>query len=190
MPVCEGLFGEWDNIVQDLLYALAVWHALAKMRLHFEWSLRHLAQATRNLGFALRIFVRDLCNAHTTHETERERLARVERAQRKGKNANQTGRKERRFNLSTYKLHALGDYVRYIQLFGTSDGWSTQTVSTLLNSALSTCSPHTGRTRTQPREALLSPHQQGTHLRWSDDTPSAPRRADAPDPRASRCCKW
>ena len=32
------------------------------------------------------------------------------------------------FNLSTYKLHALGDYVQTISLFSTTDSYSTQTV--------------------------------------------------------------
>ena len=34
--------------------------------------------------------------------------------------------------MSTYKLHALGDYVRSIWLFGTTDNYSTQVVSTAL----------------------------------------------------------
>ena len=41
-------------------------------------------------------------------------------------------------NLNTYKFHALGDYVRNIRLFGTTDSYSTQVVSPtfLLPSAL------------------------------------------------------
>jgi hypothetical protein len=35
-------------------------------------------------------------------------------------------------NICTYKLHALGDYVRTIRLFGTTDLYSTQIVSVLL----------------------------------------------------------
>ena len=33
------------------------------------------------------------------------------------------------FNLSTYKLHALGDYVNTIRLFGTTDSYTTQIIS-------------------------------------------------------------
>ena len=33
------------------------------------------------------------------------------------------------FNLTTYKLHALGDYARTICLFGTTDSYTTQIVS-------------------------------------------------------------
>jgi hypothetical protein len=136
MPAFEGLFGKLDNYIQDLLYMLATWHALAKMRLHDDDTLASLQQATRNLGFALRAFVSQVCATLTTRETERERRARVDRLERKGKTPRNSGRQKRSFNLSTYKLHSLGDYVRCIQLFGTSDGWSTQTVS----SPCSSCS--------------------------------------------------
>ena len=34
-----------------------------------------------------------------------------------------------RFNMSTYKLHALGDYVANIWLYGLTDNYSTQVVS-------------------------------------------------------------
>jgi len=37
--------------------------------------------------------------------------------------------KSKMLNLSTYKLHALGDYVNTIRHFGTTDSYSTQTVS-------------------------------------------------------------
>src|ERR1700691_2683531 len=36
-------------------------------------------------------------------------------------------KKKKTFNLSTYKVHALGDYVRTIRMFGTTDSYSTQT---------------------------------------------------------------
>lgn len=50
------------------------------------------------------------------------------KANEEGSN-NNSSRLEKLFNLCTYKLHALGDYVTSIMLFGTSDGWSTQVVS-------------------------------------------------------------
>lgn len=43
------------------------------------------------------------------------------------------GRREKMFNLSTVKLHFLGDYVRSIRLFGTTDSYSTQIVCVVLN---------------------------------------------------------
>jgi hypothetical protein len=39
-----------------------------------------------------------------------------------------TGPTIRKFSLNTYKLHALGDYANMIRLFGTPDGYSTQSV--------------------------------------------------------------
>jgi len=39
------------------------------------------------------------------------------------------GRRQKIFNLFTVKLHFLGDYVRHIRLFGTTDSYSTQLVS-------------------------------------------------------------
>ena len=45
---------------------------------------------------------------------------------------NQTGvaaRREAKFSLSTYKHHALGDYVQAIRRYGTTDSYSTESVS-------------------------------------------------------------
>ena len=49
---------------------------------------------------------------------------------RSQQNSLHTGtRKTKTFNLQTYKLHALGDYVEQIRLYGTTDSYSTQPVS-------------------------------------------------------------
>src|SRR5260370_227497 len=40
----------------------------------------------------------------------------------------QSGRKPKILNLLTVKFHFLGDYVRHIRLFGTTDSYSTQLV--------------------------------------------------------------
>lgn len=39
-----------------------------------------------------------------------------------------SGRKDKVFNLKTYKFHSLGDVVTCIRMFGTTDSYSTQTV--------------------------------------------------------------
>lgn len=39
-----------------------------------------------------------------------------------------------KFNMNTYKLHALADYPAYIRLMGTTDNYSTQMVSSLFSS--------------------------------------------------------
>jgi hypothetical protein len=41
---------------------------------------------------------------------------------------NGEGRRQKKFNLHTYKYHALGDYVRTIRQIGTTDSYSTERV--------------------------------------------------------------
>ena len=72
---------------------------------------------------------------YQTRELAREEAA---RARRRAKKVSQgqpvpppTGPIQKLFNLLTYKLHALGDYVYHIVRFGTTDSYSTQTVSNL-----------------------------------------------------------
>lgn len=106
---------------------MAHWHGLAKLRMHLTSTLDSLTDVTEQLGTALRSFRDDLCPNFKTHETERESQARHRRAS-KSNAATTPGKKEKEFSLSTYKLHALGDYPSTIRAFGTSDNYSTQTV--------------------------------------------------------------
>jgi hypothetical protein len=132
MPVFEGLFpSPFNNIILDLLYILSTWHALAKLRMHTDRTLKLLGAATTSLGVLLRRFVSQVCKKVKTFETDRERNARVDRQSKNGATSASSGKKERTFNLLTYKLHALGDYVPSIQSFGSSDNWSTLRVSAL-----------------------------------------------------------
>jgi Sec-independent protein translocase protein TatA len=147
MPVFEGLFVETlptlDRLVQDLLYILAAWHAYAKCRIHTQTSLNSLGEATRTLGRLLRIFQRETAKIptrETPHETEKRQRRKAKATQKAGQRgqAPQHSRNpaskadgsttEKLFNLLTYKMHALGAYVRAIMKFGTSDNYSTQTV--------------------------------------------------------------
>jgi hypothetical protein len=50
----------------------------------------------------------------------------------KDKNEAQVHKLQKFFNLCTYKLHALGDYVATIARYGTTDNYSTQVVSCLV----------------------------------------------------------
>jgi hypothetical protein len=84
----------------------------------------------------MREFQEKTCMAFATHELERERAARMRRQEKnvatsktktdahKGSSA----RRPKRFNLETYKYHALGDYCNAIRQFGTTDSYSTQAV--------------------------------------------------------------
>jgi hypothetical protein len=130
-----------------LLFELATWHSHAKLRLHTESTITALESSTTRLGAALRRFVSITCSAYITRELPSEEAARGRRnaalakkraensgnepasakKQQKGKQR-ETGPKIRKFSLNTYKLHALGDYPSTIRLFGSPDGYSTQTV--------------------------------------------------------------
>jgi hypothetical protein len=59
MPAFEGLFDPvpgLDNLVQDLLFTLATWHAHAKYHLQTDAAIDRLKVATRALGFLMRKF--------------------------------------------------------------------------------------------------------------------------------------
>lgn len=124
-----------DVTVQSLLYRFAQWHALAKLRLHSQSTLSLFENTFKILSKQLRAF-RDLtCTAFATVELPKEKVARQRRfAQHVGSHnspSEPAGPKVKKFNLSTYKFHAMGDYMRTIRLFGTTDSYTTQIVSIL-----------------------------------------------------------
>ncbi|PPQ78449.1 hypothetical protein CVT24_001579 [Panaeolus cyanescens] len=128
IPVFEGLLEpEHNRIVSDLLFELATWHGLAKLRLHTTSTVISLEASTTRLGDILRKFTNVTCSAFPTVNLPSEEAARARR--KKGKEAEKqtsTKTKYRKFNLETYKLHALGDYASTIRMFGPTDGYSTQ----------------------------------------------------------------
>lgn len=146
LPVFEGLLPEPHNtIVQDLLFTLAVWHALAKLRLHTSTTVSNLEGETNALGKIVRHFVKVTCVAFDTKELPGEKQQRARRkamadAAKKGARppvaaaaASQPSESESKIlNLLTYKFHALGDYAKTILRFGTTDSYSTQIVSQLI----------------------------------------------------------
>lgn len=138
MPVFEGLLPEPHNsCLQDLLFTLSHWHALAKLRQHTDLSLNILDSVTVQLGKKLRDFRDTTCAAFDTKELSREVAARVRRASKKSvtsshkRTANATnaaGKQSKTLNLKTYKDHSLGDYVEMIRQHGTTDSYSTEMV--------------------------------------------------------------
>ena len=57
IPSAEGLLPEPHNgKLMTLLFRLAEWHALAKLRMHTEHTLNQLNQATAAIGRELRSF--------------------------------------------------------------------------------------------------------------------------------------
>ncbi|KAF7983682.1 hypothetical protein HWV62_19591 [Athelia sp. TMB] len=131
IPCFEGLLPSPHNeTVLDLLYLTAYVHSLAKLRMHTGSSLEVLDNITIAFGQKMRLFAEETCQQFETYELDKEYAGRARAAARKaattGKSASAGGRRRRDFNLETSKLHALGDYVRQIRLFGTSDSFTTQ----------------------------------------------------------------
>ncbi len=57
IPAFEGLLPDKHNVIlMDLLFILAHWHALAKLRQHTELTLKVLESVTTQLGKSLKIF--------------------------------------------------------------------------------------------------------------------------------------
>lgn len=134
MPVFEGLFPEGhDAIIQSLLYRFALWHALAKLRMHSDTTLSVLGNTFKRLSAQLRMFRDVTCAAFSTVKLPKEQAARQRKAAREASRSDNAdpvggGRKVKQFNLHTYKFHAMGDYLRSIRLFGTIDSYTSQIV--------------------------------------------------------------
>ncbi|THH16591.1 hypothetical protein EUX98_g9280 [Antrodiella citrinella] len=131
IPVFEGLLpAPYDAVIQDLLFVLATWHACAKLRLHTDSTLSFLDKSTTSLGQMLRKFNSVVCSVFETYDLPTEEAARGRinaLLVKKGKAPRSTTKRRRLFNMATYKLHALGDYLAYARWFGPSDNYSTQT---------------------------------------------------------------
>ena len=125
-------------MVCKLLFLLAHWHGLAKLRMHIDDTLELMEGVSRKLGSQLRMFVDETCPAFSTRELHREAESRRRRQAQEGeRDITQTrgtltgvtgGRRPKVLNLCTYKLHALGDYPTQIRMYGTTDSYSTQLV--------------------------------------------------------------
>lgn len=137
IPAFEGLFpAGHDSVIRNLLFRLAHWHALAKLRLHTDESLTLFDEATCLLGWQLWKFQDFRCRGFNTLELPSETATRWRRKNGQFNISNTTahnisGAHLKSFNLNTYKLHALGDYVWTIQLFGTTDSYTIQIVDQL-----------------------------------------------------------
>jgi hypothetical protein len=134
MPVFKGLFpASHDEVMQSLLFRFAQWHALAKLRMHSESTLSALDETFQRLSRQLCKFWDFTCAAFTTMELPKEQSARKHNATNKRSGLNNPdpgsgGRKAKKFNLNTYKFHAMGDYLQTIQLFGTIDSFTLQII--------------------------------------------------------------
>ncbi|KAK0421714.1 hypothetical protein EV421DRAFT_1724714 [Armillaria borealis] len=143
IPVVDGLLDEpYNSFLLTLLFRLAEWHALAKLRMHTDLTLERLKNCSTIVGKELRRF-RDWSRDFDTVELPKEVNIRVRRAAKKSETEasrhNETesqpvpassphpGPQKRQLNINTYKFHAIGDYAPTIPVFGTTDSYSTQT---------------------------------------------------------------
>lgn len=97
----------------------------------------------------MRKFQKNVCSAYKTIELPSEEAARVRRQASAAKKAPQSqsikkkktglikggaqsqqtsSRRQRTFNLNTYKVHSLGSYARAIRFYGSTDNYNSQTV--------------------------------------------------------------
>lgn len=89
----EGLFPNgYESLVQDLLFAMAHWHSLAKLRMHTDLSLEVLDSWTSVLGDTARAFVASTSQIET-RELKSEYEARKRRELRESATKKKTNRK-------------------------------------------------------------------------------------------------
>lgn len=74
----------------ELLFVLAHWHALAKLRMHNDLTLAVMEEATVTLGKKLRAFSQTTCSAFSTKELNREYNSRIRREGKKQASAVRT----------------------------------------------------------------------------------------------------
>lgn len=153
----EGLLADpaHNKRLMKLLYRAAEWHALAKLRMHTDTTLTLLDKLTIEFGKLMRQFRDFTCTEFETTELPRETAARARREAASAAFANphpptessetpplaatsvpavvpatmsKSRSKKKALNLLTVKFHFLGDYVRHIRQYGTTDSYSTQLV--------------------------------------------------------------
>ena len=141
IPAFEGLLPKkHDKIIQKLLFELATWHGLAKLRLQTDSTLDDLENSSTRLGNILRKFKTNVCNDYATRDLPSEEAARgrrqaAEAQKAKGRHTtapptNLTAAipKSRGFNMETYKLHGFPDYAASIRAHGVTENTSTKNV--------------------------------------------------------------
>ena len=133
MPCFEHLFpDEYDSVVQDALWHLAWFHALARLRAHSERTLLTFDEAVITLGQAMRAFLTRVCAHVKTKELPKETRARQRRKQAASKETVKVSPNTKTLNLNTYKYHRLGDYVQAIRRFGPTDNYDSRRVRSRL----------------------------------------------------------
>ncbi|KAG2067451.1 hypothetical protein BDR04DRAFT_1120444 [Suillus decipiens] len=151
IPIFNGLLPEpYNMIVLKLLFNMAHWHGLAKLRMHSDLTLDIMDQVTTMLGSQFCTFNVQVCSVYDTHKLQQEveackqhfaKQAAKYYALQKGKQTAHAVLQGTRceedhtatnlyhtklFNFQMYKFHAVGDYVSTIRQYGTCDSYSTE----------------------------------------------------------------
>ncbi|KAF9555164.1 hypothetical protein CPC08DRAFT_643214, partial [Agrocybe pediades] len=133
IPCFEGLLDDEDNeIILNLLFELITWNTLAKLGVHTESTVSDLEGSITCLGTTLCRFECITCSKYVTDKLPSEETAHkgaVAKGKGKEKGKGKDGPQIRKLNLSTVKLHVLGDYPHYIRCVVSTDNHSTWTVS-------------------------------------------------------------
>ena len=104
--------------------------------MHTEEILEVMDNVTQSLEEAIHGFEMDTCPVFPTKELKHKALGCQRRKLWAHSQQEQTAltqapaRKPKSLNLHTYKLHALGDYTISIRMYGTTDSYLMQAVST------------------------------------------------------------
>jgi hypothetical protein len=76
IPVFEGLLpSPYNKLLLDLLFKLATWHGLAKLRMHTDTTLNFLDTSTTWLGQSLRSFMNATKQEYVTKDLPSEEAA-------------------------------------------------------------------------------------------------------------------
>lgn len=134
IPVFDGMLPEPHNgKILQLIFTCAHWHALAKLRLHSDITIKILDNVTTTLGEQFRYFANIICPLYNTCELPREVAARQCRTQKGGGTTSVKplvrNPVKKIYHLDMYKHHVLGDYVDAIINFGTTDSFTSAIVS-------------------------------------------------------------
>jgi hypothetical protein len=172
--VTDGLFPEEDNkSISKLLFLLATWHAYAKLCMHTDTTLRMFDTVADALCQALRHFATVICPRFATKELPHEVNACVTHQQAQVKNLTRERKKLsksiklKHFNMATYKMHCIPDYLDAIQRYGTTDSYSMQTVSPLYTGS-TVALTNTEQTCASPLKDVVQDDQQKSWFCWPD----------------------
>jgi hypothetical protein len=101
-----------------------------------DMTLEMMETVGTSLCQALRHFATETCPRYTTRELPKEARTCVLRLQEQARHSKGTKQgktsgavKDKRFNMNTFKLHCIPDYLEVIRKYGTMDSYSTQIVS-------------------------------------------------------------